>query len=97
MVHYINLIFHNSYRNAIGDIVIKGGAGRFKNASGFGTVVGIVGSDPNIEVNPGSVLVNLSIEAPKSIPENTSLVGISVAILGAGFVLNKKYRTIPNS
>lgn len=84
----------NLTAETIGDIVIKGGAGRFENATGFGTVVGIVGSDPSIEINPGRLVVNLSIEAPKSIPENTSLVGISVAIVGAGFVLKKKYRTI---
>jgi hypothetical protein len=84
----------NLTAKTIGDIVIKGGEGRFKSASGFGTVVGIVGSDPNIEVNPGRVLVNLSFGTPKSIPENTSYFGVSVAVLGAGFVLNRKCRTI---
>lgn len=87
IVDPVNLTAHT-----IADIVIKGGGGRFKNATGAGTIVGIVGSDPNVAINPGRLTVNLSFDVPKSIPENTNSVGIAFAALCAGVILKKAYR-----
>lgn len=81
----------NLTAKTIADIVIKGGAGRFKNVVGTGTIVGIVGSDPNVAINPGRLTVNLSFDVPKSIPENTNSVGIAFAALCAGVMLKKAY------
>ncbi|GJD15840.1 hypothetical protein RIVM261_007960 [Rivularia sp. IAM M-261] len=74
-----------------GDIIINGGEGRFKSASGIGTVLANFSLDFNKPVNTGKALINLSFDAPKSIPENTSLVGISVAALGASLMFKKKH------
>lgn len=82
----------NLTAKTIADIVIKGGAGRFRNVTGAGTIVGIVGSDPNVAINPGKLMVNLSFDVPKSIPENTNSVDIAFAALCAGVMLKKAYR-----
>lgn len=75
-----------------GKIGITGGEGRFKGASGSGTVLGNFSLDLTKPVNTGKVLVNLSFDAPKSIPENTNSVGTAFAALCAGVMLKKAYR-----
>ncbi|OKH53874.1 hypothetical protein NIES2101_08940 [Calothrix sp. HK-06] len=82
----------NLTAKTIANIFIKGGAGRFQNVTGTGTVVGIVGSDPNAATNPGRLTVNLSFDVPKSIPENNNSLGIAFATLCTGAMLKKAYR-----
>ncbi|RUS92543.1 hypothetical protein DSM106972_098760 [Dulcicalothrix desertica PCC 7102] len=70
----------------LGDIVINGGEGRFIGASGSGTIAGkfTLGAS-----QPGKMLVSLSFDTPKSIPENANSAGIVFAALCAGIMLKK--------
>jgi hypothetical protein len=70
-------------------LTVTGGEGKFKNASGFGTVSGTIKTNAETLINVGTYAIDINIDVPKSVPESSNVGGILMGISGA-FLLNKK-------
>jgi hypothetical protein len=72
-------------------LTIVGGEGKFKNASGFGTVSGTIKTNAETLINVGTYAIDISFDVPKSVPESTSIGGMLLGISGAFFLKKKLY------
>lgn len=76
-----------------GVITITGGTGIFENASGEITFEQSdrLAEDQNAP-SPGVATLKFNIQTPKSVPEPTSIFGLSAGVLGAGYMLRRNRR-----
>ncbi|AFZ00615.1 hypothetical protein [Calothrix sp. PCC 6303] len=81
----------NSTAFTTAQLTITGGEGKFKNASGFGTVSGTVNTNVTPLVNQGRYAIDVSFNVPKSIPNSTNVGGMLLGISGAVFLKKKLY------
>jgi hypothetical protein len=79
--------------NGGGVITITGGTGIFENASGEITFERSdrLAEDQNAP-SPGVATLKFNIQTPKSVPEPTSIFGLSAGMLGAGYMLRRNRR-----
>ncbi|BAZ38606.1 hypothetical protein NIES4101_45450 [Calothrix sp. NIES-4101] len=68
---------------------IIGGEGKFKNASGVGTLFGTVNVNTVTFINTGKYTVDIDFSVPKSIPDSANVSGLVVVAL-AGLALKNK-------
>jgi len=81
--------------NGGGTITITGGTGVFENASGEITFEQSdkLPLDQNAPA-PGVATLKFTVQTPQSVPESTSVFGLSAGVLGAGLVLRRNRRKV---
>lgn len=70
-------------------LTIVGGEGKFKNASGIGTLFGTINVNTSTLINTGKYSVDVNFTVPKSIPNSTNISGLLVVALTSFFVKKK--------
>lgn len=74
-------------------LTIIGGEGKFKNASGIGTLFGTINVNSSTLINTGRYSVDVNFTVPKAIPNSTNISGLLVVALTSFFVKKKVLTT----